>query len=391
MNNYLKSNDNSACCGCSACAAVCPRSCIKLLKNDEGFFYPECNVINCVDCGLCSKVCPIENQNKNNGHIACYALINNDQDVLYKSSSGGVFYELAKKMIESGGIVFGASLGADRELTHKYVDTIDNLGVLLGSKYIQSDVAGSFPVVKNFLDIGKKVLFVGTPCQVSGLKLFLRRHYDNLYTIDLLCHGVPSNKIFKAYVGFLEHKHKGKLISINFRSKTRNGWSITLSYDILRGAKVKQYNVTAGLSPYFFAFLRGKILRESCYCCPFATEDRVGDITLADFWGIEKVRPDLNTSLGCSSVIINTIKGQNMVNDVLDSFLAIPVSFEEASVQNINFFESPKRHIDRETIYNDLNNKGFNYVSQKYCKNPRRWRIRIKNLLTSIKKLYFNS
>ncbi|MGN0561786.1 MAG: Coenzyme F420 hydrogenase/dehydrogenase, beta subunit C-terminal domain [Candidatus Fimenecus sp.] len=380
MNLYLQKQNSADCCGCSACVQACPTACLHMRKTEEGFLYPSADFEKCINCGLCEKVCPLEHFPLQTDKQQCFAAIHNSSETLRASSSGGVFYALAENILAQGGAVFGAALDDDRVLRHTFVNDIADLPKLMGSKYIQSEMQDSFAQVRDLLQKGTVVLFVGTPCQVAGLRLYLQKAYENLYTVDLLCHGVPSDKMFQAYVDFLEKKHGGRLTDIRFRDKEKNGWSITLRYDIEKNGKTKRHYVPAGLSPYFFAFLRGKILRESCYRCPYTKTARPGDLTLADFWGVEKVLPDLQTSQGCSAVIANTEKGKRLFGAVQSAFAAVPATMEQVTVQNINFFEPCKRPEIRDTVYAQLDEYGFHKLADMYFKNPRRMRMRIKQI-----------
>lgn len=380
MNLYLQKQNAADCCGCSACVQACPTACLSMRETEEGFLYPTVKTDKCINCGLCAKVCPMGHAPLQIEEQQCFAAIHNSAETLRASSSGGVFSALAKSVLAQGGAVFGAALGDDRVLRHTFVTDMADLPKLMGSKYIQSEMNDSFAQVRDLLQKGTLVLFVGTPCQVAGLRLYLQKEYENLYTVDLLCHGVPSDKMFQAYVDYLEKKHGGRLTDIRFRDKEKNGWSITLCYDIEKNGKTKRHYVPAGLSPYFFAFLRGKILRESCYRCPYTKTARTGDITLADFWGVEKVLPDLQTEKGCSAVLANTEKGKSLFNTVQSELAAVPATMEQVTVQNINFFTPCKRPEIRDTVYAQLDKYGFRKLADMCFKNPRRWRIRIKQI-----------
>ncbi len=386
MNKYFMEKEVKDCCGCRACEQICPVKCINIKKNEEGFLYPDINLEKCVQCGMCSKVCPMENEYKNEEEQIAYAAISSDDTTLLKSSSGGIFFLLAKWIIKQKGYVFGAYLNKDFILQQKGASNIDEIKQLLGSKYIQSDTNNTFSVVRKMVEQGKLVLYVSTPCQIAAIKLFLGKEYSNFYTIDLLCHGVPSNDLYLGYINYLEKKHHGKVVSFSFRDKEKFGWSITLKYVIEKSGKRKAYYVPAGLSPYFYAFLRGKVLRESCYRCPYTTIQRAGDITLADFWGIEKVIPKLESKKGCSCVICNTKKGKDWFENIIPEANIKEVTINQATVQNINFFESTKRPEERNSIYKEYSELGFKYVSKKYFKNPKGMRIRIKSILKQIKR-----
>ena len=381
MNKYLSKFNRKDCCGCTACVHSCPRKCISLRPDEEGFLYPIIDQDKCINCGLCERVCPMEEVFINNKEQFGYAVVNRDGEVLKASSSGGVFSLLAMSVIGNNGAVYAAVLDDDRVLRHKRIVSVSGLSRAMGSKYIQSELGDTLLDVRSDLEIGRQVLFVGTPCQVAGLKMFLKKDYDELICVDLLCHGVPSNKVFKDYVRYLEDKHHGKLVSINFRDKEKNGWSITLSYDISRREKLKRHYIVAGLSPYFYAFLRGMILRESCYACPYSQLNRPGDITLADYWGVHKVFPSINADMGCSAVVVNTDKGKAEFERIMKYTYCLSATMDQITVQNINFFEPAHRPNVRDTIFAELDEYGFKNTSKRYFSNPKRWRIRIKQIL----------
>lgn len=387
MNKFLLTGEVFNCCGCRACEQICPAHCIEIAKDNEGFLIPTItNKDKCIECGACSKVCPIENPEEGSMPNAIYASASADIETKKQSSSGGIFYLLAKSIINQGGCVIGAELVLDkRYLQHTSVDNIDNLYRLLGSKYIASDTGSTFSEVKQLLSEGRKVLYVGTPCQIAGLNKFIKSNRDNLYTCDLLCHGVPSQYVFESYINYLEQKHGGKVVAFNFRDKEKFGWSITLCYSIRKKDKEKKYYVQAGLSPYFYGFLRGKFLRESCYHCPYTKLQRVGDITLADFWGVKTLGLPLDVSHGCSCVLVNTLKGMDLFNSVNDSLqFKHQVQYEQAYHQNVNFLEPCKRPQERDVAIKMIKSHSFEYVASKYCKNPRRTRMKIKEFLIKL-------
>ena len=200
----IKEKNN--CCGCSACVQICPKQCISMAADNEGFLYPQVNSAICIDCGLCEKVCPVINQSAPREPLVVYAAKNNNEDIRLKSSSGGIFTLLAEKVIEEGGVVFGAKFDADWNVVHDYTETIEGLAAFRGSKYVQSIIGDNFKTAKQFLNNGRKVLFSGTPCQIAGLKKYLRKEYDNLLTVDVVCHGVPSPMVWRDYLDYKRAK-----------------------------------------------------------------------------------------------------------------------------------------------------------------------------------------
>lgn len=384
MNRYLDGKKIADCCGCSACVQKCPKQCLSMSKDNDGFLFPIVVNDDCIDCGICAKVCPMENNIRLSDEQKYYGAYNENSQEVLSSSSGGIYPALAKWIIEQKGVVYGASLDSERNLYHIGVTTEDEVKKTLGSKYFQSDIKDTYKECKTYLDVGKVVLFTGTPCQVHGLKCFLRKDYENLYTADVICHGVPSQKMFNAYVSFLEKKHNAKLIDINFRDKKRNGWSITLRYTMeYPNGKCKDYYLISKLSEYFVAFLGGSIARESCYVCPFSSLNRTGDITMGDFWGYQKKRPDLKQKEGLSLILSNSKKGKYML-DVLCKYGVIFNEVDEDCVkvsENKNLYYPTTRPVFRGKVYEELENEGFEYIAAKYYRHTHTLRNKIKNVL----------
>lgn len=341
--------DKHKCCGCEACIQACPKNCISLAQDSEGFLYPNVNCSTCVDCGLCEKVCPIINQHGQTNPLEVWAAQNTDEEICKQSSSGGIATNLAEKIIEEGGVVFGVIMNEKHEAVHTFADTKQQLSAFMGSKYVQSRIGDSFKHVRSFLKSGKKVLFIGTPCQISGLKQFLRKDYENLYTVDFICHGVPSPGVFKWYLQDEINKYvsarkgrknsvsispihsipKGdiqlpdglKVMDIRFRDK-REGWK-KYSFDLRlaeASADGKQNTVSISANVTKNLFLRGfcldLYLRPSCHQCHFRNYRSGSDITIADFWGQDSMFPEFDHDTGVSSVIIKTLKGQQLFKEL---------------------------------------------------------------------------
>lgn len=317
-------NDKKLCCGCQACVQACPRKCISFKEDNEGFRYPVVDRINCIDCHLCEKVCPIINNKEiPKGPQKVIAAYNFNSKERSKSSSGGMFILLAKKVIEEKGVVFGAIFDKDWNVKHTYTETFDGLYPMLQSKYVQSYIGESYKEVKSFLKQGRKVLFCGTPCQVLGLKKFLRKDYINLLTVDFLCHGVPSPGVWKKYVKrellpltqstieVKKHQSQKTLISvIEFRNKCYYGWK---KYGfVVRGIKIPKTDEKVILlsdnhfsNPYMQGFLSDVFLRPSCYECRCKNGKSRSDLTLGDFWCVEKVDKHIDDDKGLSLVLVN--------------------------------------------------------------------------------------
>ena len=294
------------CTGCYACVNICPQQCISMEVDNEGFWYPKVDNENCVQCKLCIYCCPI-NQRAAVGEQFpdAYACRNKDDEIRLGSSSGGVFYLLGRHALDNGGVVFGARFDSHFHIVHGWTETEEGLLEFMGSKYVQSKIGDSYKHAEAFLRQGRKILFTGTPCQIAGLKSYLRKEYSNLLCVDFICHGVPSPKAWIKYLHFQEERTGSAVQRVAFRSKT-SGWrqfSVCLCF-----ANNAQYLQRFDGDPYMNAFLHDLSLRPSCYSCRFKTLIRQSDITLADFWGIEHVCPEMDDNKGTSLVLVNSEK-----------------------------------------------------------------------------------
>lgn len=313
----IKLADHKDCTGCSACANACHHHAISMTTDGEGFLMPEINADLCVECKLCEKSCPITNPlvNQNTDTPKAYAVWNEvDRKV---SSSGGAFSSFARRTIAQGGVVFGAAFDSDLHCHHIKVTDVDGLDALRGSKYVQSNIGNSFAEIRNLLRDGVQVLFCGTPCQVAGLKAFLRNDYENLLTLDLACHGVPSDALFQAYRAKISTRFAGRIDGFEFRR--RDGWGKAPSISV-DGKFQPIYGVD---SLYMNAFDKNAIFRQSCYHCPFAKVPRIGDCTLADFWGIGRYGKPFRHDVmkGVSLVLVNNPKGQQAIGEWESTFV----------------------------------------------------------------------
>ncbi|MFR5684657.1 MAG: Coenzyme F420 hydrogenase/dehydrogenase, beta subunit C-terminal domain, partial [Clostridia bacterium] len=292
------------CYGCGACSKICPKNAIIMKMDKKGFFYPEIEKEKCIQCGLCEKVC--WNPESNNEYFKeplVYAVKSKDMQTRLQSSSGGVFTQFAKICLEENGVVYGACYAEDFEVKHIRIGNIEEIQKLRGSKYVQSNLKNVYSEVKKDLQNGKKVMFVGTPCQVYGLNQYLRGIDKlNLILVDLVCHGVTSPKIWKDYITFIERKYHGKLSKYTFRNKEKGwrGYHPLAKFD--NGRKIESRCITS----YTNLFSTDLALREGCYQCNFSSTHRKSDITIGDFWGLEKTIPEFIDDLGVSLVLINT-------------------------------------------------------------------------------------
>lgn len=326
------------CCGCAACEQICPKHCINLNEDKEGFLYPTVNHTICINCGLCEKVCPVLTPKKERLPIRTYAGKYLNAAIREDSSSGGVFTLLAEQIINQGGVVFGAKFNEDWELAHSYTETMDGIAPMRRSKYVQSSINNTFRVAEKFLKQGRKVLFVGTPCQTTGLKKYLHTEYDNLFTVDFVCHGVPSPKVWRKYLDWIKtdkQKDRRQFVEINFRDKSTGWKNYSITYATLSEKKTQRFQD----NPYMQAFLANLTLRPSCYNCQFKKGQTESDITIGDFWGIERLKPTIDDDLGVSLIMIHNPK----VLDYLNVSEMVEMSYENARMCNASIEDSAPR------------------------------------------------
>lgn len=354
--------DKRNCCGCSACVQACPKQCISFNEDEQGFCYPLVDWESCIDCHLCEKVCPCINQEEQGEPLQVYAAINPDEKIRMNSSSGGIFTLLAEKVIKKGGVVFGARFDEKWEVVHDYTETIDGLELFRGSKYVQSRIGETYKQAQTFLKAGHKVLFSGTPCQIKALKLFLKKNYENLFTVDVACHGVPSPGIWKKYLEeelstaqravdggstkFYSLNALSLINDIKFREKS-NGWRkfrivLSIAEPIGEGNKSSELSYTHYCNPYFNAYNYSLIIRPSCTECQSKHGKSGSDITIADFWGIENVAPQMDDNKGTSLIIANTKKGLNLLNML--SAKMLQCEYTDALRYNSGLRENTKFH-----------------------------------------------
>lgn len=321
------------CCGCSACSQVCPKKCINMIPDKEGFYYPVIKKDLCVDCQLCEKVCPsisdLKYASKKKAIIA-YSTIEEERA---HSSSGGIFSLLAEKVLKEDGLIYGASYDTDWMVVHTKCDKFEELSNLRGSKYLQSRNEGVFAEIKQYLNEGKQILYTGTSCQVTGLKTFLKKDYENLYTVDVLCHGVPSPGVWERYIKLLQKRFDSKITHISFRDKC-SGWknySFTVEFESGDVFSEKFYN-----NSFMRLFLGNTILRPSCHVCKYKSMDRSSDLTIGDAWGLEKIFPDLDDNKGMSVLVIHNNKGLNLVESISSNIVKRDVDLEVILPENVD-------------------------------------------------------
>ena len=341
----------SECTGCGACKFSCPKAAITMRENKEGFLYPYIDREKCISCGICKLICP-SNKEKivRKFKPKVYALMGND-DIRKQSSSGGAFTLVAEYILKNGGYVCGAIFDNQKQkIVHIITNNIEDLKKIRKSKYVQSDLGNCFPAIRSLLEEKTSVLFSGTPCQIAGLKSYLKKNYDNLYLIDILCHSVPSPKVLEKFIESIDLDNDENIIDINFRSK-ENGWKPIYETKIVTNKRIIEIPPEENI--YNKAFFNGLSSRECCGTCKYANITRLGDLTLGDFWWIEKYKKQYNDGLGTSLVIQNTKKGEFLLKQIKKEcklFKKVPFS----KVTNLNLKRPSNLHNNRKTFYDNL-------------------------------------
>ncbi len=354
--DYLNSGDISQCYGCGACAEVCPQKCISMVEKKDTFLYPEIDKSKCVNCGLCSKGCPA-NVFSYNEPIKAIAAVHKKEEIAARSASGGAFASILELLRNDNTVVFGVVMER-LKIKHMY-SQIKDISVFSKSKYVQSDTNGSFSKVKQFLAKGKNVIFSGTPCQVMALRNFLKdKNTENLFTVDIVCHGVPSQKMFDMYIEGVEKK-KGAVKEVIFKNKKEfNGRVNSRSAEIvyMNGDSTIESVAT---DPYLKAYYARINYRPSCMDCRFACRNRVSDITLGDAWGIERKYEKLDPIKGVSLVIANTEQGVKVLERLAERMDVYPISMEEAVNTNGQLKHPTEKHPKREEFIQLISEHSF--------------------------------
>lgn len=352
----IEISKKSRCSGCHACYNACPKNAIYMQVDENGFKIPIVNKAKCVNCGMCDKACPIINKNTIDNEPKVYVCYNRNENIRYKSSSGGIFTLIATEILQRKGVVFGATFNKDFSVSHMYIEDIKELDMLRRSKYVQSSINDTYRQAKEFLENGRFVLFTGTPCQIEGLLSYLGKQYNKLYTQDIVCHGVPSQKVWKKYLEYRAKRDNEKPVEINFRDKKQEGWhrfSLSFKYKNFEYAKNQREDL------FMKVFLRNICLRDSCYECFFRKEHRLADITLADCWGINNINSSMDDNKGTSLVLINSSKGEELYSSILKNIKSYETTMKKAIESNPSIIQSPKIDLNREKFFHDIDNMEF--------------------------------
>lgn len=346
------------CAGCSACANICPAKAISMRQNEEGFYVPYIDEEKCTNCGLCYKVCPENNPvQKNTKTPECYAVMAKD-DIRMKSSSGGAFTIIANEIFANGGVVAGAAFDENWTVRHIIIDDRKDIDRLRGSKYVQSFISEDlYKQLKAYLEKDRWVLFTGTPCQTAGFKSYLKKDYEKLILVDLLCSGNPSPKIFKKYLEYI-NPNNSSILKINFRDKEKNGWSCTHTTTATTTGTFTD-------NKFMHAFLSKTIRCKTCNECKYATVDKVSDVTIADFWAIDRYKKELDDKKGTSIYLANTPKGKNLFEKIKSNFKVleeVPLKYAMQPIMFAPYKDNPRRN----KFFKDINDKTFNEVYEKW-------------------------
>lgn len=363
--------DYEKCTGCGACVQRCPKRCISWTEREFGFRYPQIDKDACVNCGQCEKVCPIDKALEVSAEQKAYAAVHKDDEVLAKSTSGGAFTAIADAVFAQGGIVYGAAMLDGMQVKHIRTSGKDDFEGLRSSKYLQSDTGTTYQMVEQDLKQGKTVLYSGTPCQIDGLKNFLGKDYENLYTVDIVCHGVGSQAYFDKYMDYARERY-GKIKALRFRSKEYAGWScgggvvVVDSSDCLKKIPYRDFD-----NYYYSYFLSRDIYRKSCYSCKYANTNRVGDFTLGDYWGVEALNLPLQTKNGCSLLLVNN-RHAMLLLDEIESLDRVETTVEQAAHCNKQLNAPSKLMDSRQNRIGEYESMSGQQIQKEYLKNHRK-------------------
>lgn len=367
--NYFITRDKFSCYGCTACENICPQNAIKMVEDKEGFTYPEIDETKCIKCGLCERSCIYKNkkisfryENKK-----AYAIHNNNSETRKNSTSGGAFTGLCENIINKGGCVVGVKYNENMEAIYDFANTIDECKSFRGAKYVRANPGAIYPKIKQKLEEDKWVLVTGTPCFIAGLRTYLKKSYDKLFTVDIVCHGTPSPKIFRKYIENLEKTYSSKITNFEFRNK-KNGWQTpTIKIQFDNGKKIFKL---LRENNYGNAFLKSLMHRPSCYNCEFVSDNTMGDLTIGDFWGTRVKYQEMDDNKGISLVLVNSEKGEKIFEEIKENFTIEEIPCEDALLGN--HVRPENITTERQKVFNELDSNEITEILSKYRKKKRK-------------------
>lgn len=349
------------CCGCGACASRCVTSCITMAPDEEGFNYPLVDTDKCIHCGLCERVCPLLHKPQPHEILAVIGCKNKNEAVRFVSSSGGFFSIAAEKILGRQGTVFGAAFDDNWHVRHIAVTSGNAMNKLRGSKYVQSDISTTYQDAEKLLQAGHTVLFSGTPCQIGGLKGYLRKDYERLYTIDVVCHGVPSPKVYQTRLDEVTELSSSPVIKVNFRDKTP-GWK---RFNIVFQTENHIFATHKRRGPYMRLFLNNVSTRPSCSDCAFNNKHSLADLTIADYWGVNKHFPLFDDDKGVTLVLVNTEKGAGLFADCQSELECQQTDFKRGAEYNAALSKKMTPHPSRQLFFAELDHKSLSALANE--------------------------
>lgn len=379
---YFDTKEKNLCCGCKVCSSVCPVEAISFQNDEEGFWYPIIDEKKCIKCNKCRTVCPLAKNelDKIKEENQTYAAYSKSKEVLDNSTSGGIFTHISDLILEGGGVVFGHAYNGDLKCVCKIARTKEERNSFRGSKYVQSDMKSVYEEIKNEVGTGKKVLVTGTPCQIDAVKnFFSNRIPENLFTMDIVCHGVPSPQIFSEYVDLQEKKSGKKIVDFKFRDK-KEGW--TTPHRVFEYSDGTSCGELLNADAFNNLFqVTDCILRPSCFSCKYAGNQRISDISIADFWGIQNKHNDMfNENRGVSLILVNTDKGNSLFQKIKENEIMKikKVLLSDAQERNFPLLRPSIPYFDRNKFFIDYQKRGLEYCLKKYCSRSFSSRLRRK-------------
>lgn len=353
MIKSLNNITEDQCCGCGACYQICPKHSIRMKENNRGFLVPKIDKNTCISCGACVRVCPEKMPPAMNQVRDAYLAISKEKTLLTRSTSGGVFGVIARYILSNGGYVYGCAWNEELYAQHIEIRNLEELGRIQKSKYVQSNTKETFSEVGEELKQGRTVLYSGTACQIAGLRKFLNGKEKNLITVEVACHGVPSPGLFQKYINWKSRIYRSKIVGIQFRNKERHkkGEHYMFRVDFDDG---KQLYCLSNEDPYYGSFLEGRTLRKTCYTCKYKQKDRVADILLGDYWGVEKEHPDFPAQYGASAIIITSDKGLHLFEKIEDELIFEKSEFDRITKHNKSIVSCAKCPVEKRLKFIDM-------------------------------------